>query len=67
MMNMLKNISNDEIRYYAVASRGRNPDNPSDRNPGIHLEQRLEINWSGFANNITSVSKDCYILEIRGD
>lgn len=52
-----------KIKYYAVASRGRNPDNPNDRRPGIHLEQRLEVNWSEIANNITSVQKDCWVLE----
>lgn len=61
----MKNNKNREC--YAVASRGRNPENPSDRRAGIHLEQRFEINWSGIANNITSVQKDCYILEIDYD
>lgn len=27
-----------------VAMRGRNPDNPSDRTPGVKTEQRLEPN-----------------------
>lgn len=55
-----------EIRYYCAASRGRDPQNPSDRTSGNpNLEQRLEINWSGYANTITSVSKDCMILEIH--
>lgn len=46
-----------------VASRGRNPENPADRRPGIHLEQRLEPNESGLCNAITSVEKDSYVLE----
>lgn len=45
------------------ASRGRNPENPSDRTAGIHLEQRLEINYSGTSNTITTVQKDNYVLE----
>ena len=45
------------------ASRGRNPENPSDRTAGIYLEQRLEINHSGTSNTITTVQKDNYVLE----
>ena len=33
-----------------VAMRGRNPDNPSDRTPGIPLRQRLEVNEKGLCN-----------------
>lgn len=46
------------------ASRGRNPTNPSDRTPGIYLEQRLEINKKGLCNTLTSVLKDNYVVEI---
>ena len=45
------------------ASRGRNVENPSDRTPGIHTEQRLEINYSGTSNTLTTVQKDNYVLE----
>ena len=45
------------------ASRGRNVENPSDRTAGIKLEQRLEINYSGTSNTITTVQKDNYVLE----
>lgn len=45
------------------ASRGRNPDNPSDRTPGAPTEQRLEINKSGISNTITTVQKDNYVIE----
>lgn len=45
------------------ASRGRNPENPSDRTTGIKLEQRLEINYSGTSNTLTTVQKDNYVLE----
>ena len=51
-------------KYYCVAMRGRNPENPSDRTPGIHLEQRLEVGGA-IANCITTVSKDCMVLEIE--
>jgi len=46
-----------------VASRGRNPDNPSDRTQGIELEQRLEPNSEGICNTLTSVQKDNLVLE----
>lgn len=45
------------------ASRGRNVENPSDRTPGTHTEQRLEINYSGTSNTLTTVQKDNYVLE----
>lgn len=46
-----------------VASRGRNPENPSDRTTGAPTEQRLEPNTQGTTNTITTVQKDNYILE----
>ena len=46
-----------------VASRGRNPQNPSDRTPGNHVEQRLEPNSEGLCNTLTSVQKDNLVLE----
>ena len=46
-----------------AASRGRNPDNPGDRTPGIPTEQRLEINKQGLSNTITTVQKDNYVVE----
>lgn len=46
---------------YIVASRGRNPDNPSCRDAGIKLEQRLEARKDGLTNTITSVQKDNYV------
>lgn len=50
------------IKAYSVASRGRNPDNPSDRTAGIPTEQRLEINLTGIANTVTTVQKDGWVL-----
>lgn len=46
-----------------VASRGRNPANPSDRTTGSPTEQRLEINESGTSNTLTNVQKDNWVLE----
>lgn len=48
---------------FIVASRGRNPENPSDRTVGIPTEQRLEPNFSGCSNTLTSVQKDNYVCE----
>ena len=52
-----------EQEPFVVASRGRNPENPSDRTTGAPTEQRLEPNFSGCTNTLTSVQKDNYICE----
>lgn len=49
----------------ACASRGRNPENPSDRTVGAKTEQRLELNVKGVTNTLTTVQKDNYILDER--
>lgn len=54
-------LVNDEP--FIVASRGRNPENPSDRTTGSHMEQRLEANTNGTTNTITTVAKDNYVME----
>lgn len=46
-----------------AASRGRNPDNPSDREKGSNLAQRLELGTSEHTNAITTVQKDNYVVE----
>ena len=46
-----------------VASRGRNPDNPSDRTAGAPTEQRSEAHEDGKTNTLTSVNKDNLIPE----
>lgn len=51
------------IEPLCAASRGRNPDNSSDRTAGSPTEQRLELNTSGCSNTLTSVQKDNYIVE----
>ena len=51
------------IEKCIVASRGRNPKNPSDRTPGASTEQRLEFNTNGCTNTLTSVQKDNYVFE----
>lgn len=52
-----------EEEPFIVASRGRNPDNPSDRTTGAPTEQRLEPNFSGCTNTLTSVQKDNWVAE----
>ena len=48
----------------AVAMRGRNPENPSERGKSNgRYKQRLEPNVTGCANTITSVQKDCLVAE----
>lgn len=46
-----------------VAMRGRNPENPSDRIPGISLKQRLEVNEKGLCNALTTVQKDNLVMD----
>jgi DNA (cytosine-5)-methyltransferase 1 len=46
-----------------VACRGRNPEEPNLRVAGVHTEQRLEPNWNGTTNTLTSVQKDNWVLE----
>lgn len=45
------------------ASRGRNPENPSDKKVGSPTEQRIEINKQGIANTLTTVQKDNLVIE----
>lgn len=56
-------VEQQEKDMCIVAMRGRNPNNPSDRTPGIELEQRLEPNSEGICNTLTTVQKDNLVLE----
>ena len=51
------------VEHTIVRSIGRNPDNPSDRTPGNHVEQRLEPNKDGVCDTLTTVQKDNLVLE----
>lgn len=51
------------VEPFCAASRGRNPENPSDRTAGIPTEQTLEINYTGCSNTLTTVQKDNYVVE----
>jgi len=44
------------------AIRGRNPENPSCRTPGIATQQRLEIGGD-ISNTLTTVQKDNVVVE----
>ena len=61
----VKAVKNDAgcIERQIVASRGRNPDNPSDRTVGMPTEQVLEPNVDGVCNALTTVQKDNMVLE----
>lgn len=58
-----KIIVSKNVEPFIVASRGRNPENPSDRTTGSPTEQRLEANTNGVTNTITTVAKDNYVME----
>ena len=45
------------------ASRGRNPENPSDRTTGADLEQRIEVGSADTSNTLTTVHKDNLVIE----
>lgn len=45
-----------------VGMRGRNQENPSDRNPGTKMVQMIEIAKDGKTNCLTTFSKDNLIL-----
>lgn len=51
------------IDPFIARSQGRNPENPSDRRAGIPTKQRLEPNFSGCSNTLTTVQKDNYVVE----
>ena len=53
------------VEPFIVASRGRNPENPSDRTVGSPTEQRLEVNMQGISNCLTSVQKDNLVVEAQ--
>ena len=61
VINTFSTVQKDN--YICVAMRGRNPTNPSDRTPGIELEQTLEVNGNGTSNCLTSVQKDNLVME----
>lgn len=60
----INNLGMLDIKLPCIAaSRGRNPENPSDRTVGAPTEQRLEFNTKGTSNTLTTVQKDNYVVE----
>ena len=51
------------VEPFIVASRGRNPENPSDRTAGSPTEQRLKSKTDGCTNTLTIVQKDNYVVD----
>lgn len=49
--------------FVCVAMRGRNPDNPKSRKPGLQTVQMLEPKTDGKTNCLTTVSKDNLVLK----
>lgn len=53
------------MKFLSCASRGRNPDNPSERAKSLgRYKQRLEVNLREVSNTITTSLSDNYIMEI---
>lgn len=63
--NTLTTVQKDNlvVEPFIAASRGRNPENPSDRTAGSQTEQRLEYRTDGCTNTLTTVQKDNYVVE----
>lgn len=60
--NSLATVVMEEVKI--AATRGRNPDNPSERKRSNgKYKQRLEINENGTSNTITSVLIDNLVIE----
>lgn len=55
-------MNEKQTEEICVAMRGRNPERPTDRTPGLHTEQRLEPNKDGLVNTLTTVQKDNLVL-----
>lgn len=53
------------MKYMIAASRGRNPDNPSERGRSNgRYRQMLEFNRGGVSNTLTGVQKDNMVVQI---
>ena len=57
--------NHSDMDLIIVASRGLNPENPSDRTTGASLEQRLEPRTDGKTNTLTSVQKDNMVMQLN--
>lgn len=57
--------NHSDMDLICVAMRGRNPENPSDRTTVSPTEQRLEPNFNGKTNCLTSVQKDNLVMQLN--
>lgn len=57
--------NHSDMDLICVASRGRNPENPTSRVAGLETEQQLEPRFDGKTNTITSVQKDNLIMQLN--
>ena len=62
MTLILNTMQGGHRQPFIVASRGRNPLNPSDRTTGSPTEQRLEPKLGGTTNALTTIQKDNWLL-----
>lgn len=62
--NTLSTVQKDNLIAEPIigAIRGRNPENPADRTPGVHTQQRLELGGE-VSNTLTTVQKDNVVVE----
>ena len=58
-----KSVGTMVLEPVICASRGRNPDNPSNREKGCNTEQTLELKKDGCSNTLTTVQKDNLVIE----
>ncbi len=65
LTHLAKNQTNWCGDFVCVASRGRNPENPKSRQPGLETEQQLEPRFDGKTNCLTSVQKDNLVMQIN--
>lgn len=56
-------IRGNVVEPCICASRGRNPENPSDRTAGADVEQRIELGSAETSNTLTTVQKDNLVIE----
>jgi DNA (cytosine-5)-methyltransferase 3A len=60
-----KGVSNFDSDTFIIASRGRNPENPKNREAGLNTEQMLEPRFDGKTNCLTSVQKDNLVMQLN--
>lgn len=64
--NYHKGMDNHGQRtHICVASRGRNPENPTSREAGLPTEQMLEPRFDGKTNCLTTVGKDNLVMQLN--